>query len=382
MRRLRHSYICSVCNFKTKTDPCTKCSEYDRHKYFDSGYKNVNDMIIASQNRAKNDGDFLEWIEFSQLKILDTLDEGGFGTVYKAKWLDGLPADSSDVGRAWNRIYQNYIVAIKFFHNDKEFLKEFTNIYRMIRKFSEEDEYPSNIVHYYGATYDDYNERYGIVMEYYLQTSLINHLTYDWQEIYWIEKLRILRDISYGLYKLHKHDLIHGDLHSGNVMIDDTDGSIDSDIAFLGDLGFCRHEDDPITSNDFNGVIPFIAPEVFEGYPHSKKTDIYSFGMIMYHISTNKAPFYYRAHDTKLAKQISNGLRPKIYRDDNVPFCFDQLMRHCWNSDAKSRPNAYTLFEKFNQWIGYGEEFDDVEWNITEPFKFHKKAIYTSRSWR
>ncbi|EXX60869.1 Skm1p [Rhizophagus irregularis DAOM 197198w] len=378
MGRLRYSYTCGVCNFKTKTIPCTKCTKYERHNNFDSGYKNVDDMIIASQSHAKDDRDFLEWIEFSQLRILETLDEGGFGTVYKAKWLDGLPMDASDVGRAWNRSHFNYVVAVKFFHNNKDFLKEFTNIYKMVRKFSEENEFPSNIVHYYGATYDYDNEHYGIVMEYYSHTSLINHLTYNWQEIYWMEKLYILRDISYGLHTLHSQNLIHGDLHSGNVMIDYTD---ESDIAFLGDLGFCRFEETVITNNCFNGVIPFIAPEIFEGFPYSKKADIYSFGMIMYHISTNKAPFYYRAHDTKLAKQISNGLRPKVYQEDGIPRCFVNLMRNCWNSDVRSRPNAYTLYEKFNSWIEYSEAFEDMEWNITEPSIYHRKAVYTSRSW-
>lgn len=247
----------------------------------------------------------------------------------------------------------------------------------MVRKFSEEDEYPSNIVHYYGATYDYDNEHYGIVMEYYSHTSLINHLNYNWQGIYWMEKLCILRDISYGLHTLHSQDLIHGDLHSGNIMIDYTD----SDIAFLGDLGFCRFEENVATNNGFNGVIPFIAPEIFESFPYSKKADIYSFGMIMYHISTNKAPFYYRAHDSKLINQISNGLRPTVYPEDEVPDCFVNLMRHCWNSDVRSRPNAYTLFEKFNYWIEYGEEFEDIEWNITEPSICHRKAVYTSRSW-
>jgi hypothetical protein len=134
MRRLRYPYTCEVCNFKTKTIPYTKCTIYERHNNFDSGYKNVNDMIIASQNHANNDRDFLEWIDFSQLKIIETLDEGGFGTVYKAKWLEGLPLDASDVGRAWNRSHLNYIVAVKFFHNDKDFLKEVKNIFDYQKK--------------------------------------------------------------------------------------------------------------------------------------------------------------------------------------------------------------------------------------------------------
>ncbi|CAG8562876.1 11954_t:CDS:2 [Funneliformis caledonium] len=66
-------------------------------------------MIKASQNHAENDTDFLEWIEISQLINFEEIDSGAFGTVYKAKWLDGLPKDATDDGRIWNRTLKERI---------------------------------------------------------------------------------------------------------------------------------------------------------------------------------------------------------------------------------------------------------------------------------
>ncbi|CAG8592260.1 20909_t:CDS:2, partial [Rhizophagus irregularis] len=114
---------------------------------FNSGNKNVNDMIIASKNNRKNAKDFLKWIESSRLKVLHELDRGAFGVVHKARW--------------YKRNYTD-TVAVKFFHDDREFLREFTNIHRMIKRCSSEDDTISekNLVHYYGATYDYDNEEY------------------------------------------------------------------------------------------------------------------------------------------------------------------------------------------------------------------------------
>src|SRR5207248_1370719 len=106
-------------------------------------------------------------------------------------------------------------------------------------------------------------------------------------------------------------------------------------------------------------------------------------GIIMYRVSTNRAPFYNRAHNSKLINQICNGLRPTLYKDE-IPLCFENLMRNCLNADAKNRPNAYTLYKKFDYWFENGEEFENVEWNTIPPIdesKFNSEAIYTSRTW-
>ena len=55
----------------------------------------------------------------------------------------------------------------------------------MIRECSEEDKELSNIISYYGATYDYDDKEYGIVMEYCPQYSLSDYLTNNWKEVSW-----------------------------------------------------------------------------------------------------------------------------------------------------------------------------------------------------
>lgn len=86
---------------------------------FNSGNNNVNDMIVASKNNRKNNKDFIKWIEFSRLSVLNELDRGAFGIVYRARW--------------YKRNYTD-TVAVKFFHDDREFLREVNNLFSFENK--------------------------------------------------------------------------------------------------------------------------------------------------------------------------------------------------------------------------------------------------------
>ena len=59
--------------------------------------------------------------------------------------------------------------------------------------------------------------------------------------------------------------------------------------SLVADLGLSvSAEQEP---SSIVGVIPYIAPEVLSGKPHTQKSDIYSFGILMSVISTGQQPF-------------------------------------------------------------------------------------------
>jgi serine/threonine protein kinase len=75
-------------------------------------------------------------------------------------------------------------------------------------------------------------------------------------------------------------------LHSGNIF---SYGRYNSKI---GDLGLCRKVIDENDCPDKTyGVIPYLAPEVLSRKTYTKKSDIYSLGMIMWEFTTGKKPF-------------------------------------------------------------------------------------------
>ncbi|KAH9385909.1 hormonally upregulated Neu-associated kinase [Nematocida major] len=87
--------------------------------------------------------------------------------------------------------------------------------------------------------------------------------------------LRIFRDILVGVRYLHTNGIIHRDIKLGNVMI-----SEENDLKII-DFGLSK---DTLFSapKTFCGTPDFISPEMMERMPYTKKTDIYSTGMLVY----------------------------------------------------------------------------------------------------
>ena len=135
------------------------------------------------------------------------------------------------------------------------------------------------------------------------------------------------------LYEIHWKNYIHHDLHSGNIFSYEIDlCEIDLGIHLskseseIGDLGLCQQVvDKKDIPNKIFGVIPYMAPEVLSKKPYTQKSDIYSFGMIMWEHTTGKKPFHDRPHDEYLMLDILKGERPQI--TDDTPEFYTELMK-------------------------------------------------------
>ncbi|RIB16832.1 hypothetical protein C2G38_2038257 [Gigaspora rosea] len=101
-------------------------------------------------------------------------------------------------------------------------------------------------------------------------------------QLEWKDKLNILNGIAFDLESIHSQELVHRDLHSGNILQEDA-----LQYAYITDLGLTKNEKD----GKICGIIPYIAPEVLVGQPYTKASDIYSLGVIMTEISTGQRAF-------------------------------------------------------------------------------------------
>jgi serine/threonine protein kinase len=222
-------------------------------------------------------------------------------------------------------------------------------------------------------------------MQYASEGNLDSFLKNNWRYISWEVKLRILKDIAFGLKNLHDAGLIHGDLHCNNIMIT-REQLNDTITAYIGDFGFTRSEERYTNRTQIVGVIPFIAPEVLAGRRYTKKADIFSLGVLMYQIACNKKPFFDQNHNSRLATSMYEGLRPQFNRN-LMPLCYETLMRNCWNYSQRSRPKSEKLYEKFSEWESNINErdspFEQCRLLIVPPSnrRDHRFAIYTTRVW-
>ncbi|GBC54500.2 kinase-like domain-containing protein [Rhizophagus irregularis DAOM 181602=DAOM 197198] len=93
-------------------------------KNWTSGNKIVDDFIKKAQLRAKNNFELIEWIEYDKFYNIEYLDEGGFGTIFKAIWKDGYIESWDFENNQWKRCNKNTKVALKRLNNSKDITNE------------------------------------------------------------------------------------------------------------------------------------------------------------------------------------------------------------------------------------------------------------------
>ncbi|RIA92242.1 kinase-like domain-containing protein, partial [Glomus cerebriforme] len=187
---------------------------------------------------------------------------------------------------------------------------------------------------------------------------------------------------------IHDANLIHRDFHSGNILLG---VKFDQD-CYIGDLGLSQPASETLFNNEIYGVIPYVAPEVFNGAKFSKSSDVYSLGMMMWECTTGYKPFADVEHDHTLIYNILNGKRPEITKD--TPECFVNLMKSCWEFDPTKRPSIHEVYKTLSDWYynKYPKQFNQAEERRLKLIQLkllgpnftvkHPRAIFTSRPLR
>jgi serine/threonine protein kinase len=119
----------------------------------------------------------------------------------------------------------------------------------------------------------------------------------------------------------------------------------------ISDLGLCN-EFSSLSSHSkkLYGIIPYIAPEILSNNSnedekeeiYTKASDVYSFSMIMWELTSGQQSFVHFTHDENLIKEIINGLRPEIIK--GTPKSYLDLMIMLDNSPL-NRPNINEIIE-------------------------------------
>src|SRR6266542_2045271 len=210
-------------------------------------------------------------------------------------------------------------------------------------------------------------------MSYEKEGCLKNHLP-NIIKLNWYDKLQLLEKIILGLKTIHESDLIHCDLHNGNILISDNRNDL-----YIADLGLCK----PINAlqnssinddNEVYGVLPYVAPERLRNMPYTSASDIYSLSMIMWEFTSGISPFGNRSHDFDLCLCICGGERPEIV--ENTPQCYINLMKKCWDSDPSKRPTIKILEDTVSKWLKSIKEYYEIlEKDTNFTFKVYNKNV-------
>ncbi|CAB4473273.1 unnamed protein product [Rhizophagus irregularis] len=198
------------------------------------------------------------------------------------------------------------------------------------------------IVHCFGVTRNPDTGNYMMVTNFANEGDLASYIKKHQQELTWERILRLSRDIAKALRELHRKELIHCDLHSGNILNHVTCYGIT--WTWIADLGLCLKEEASQTRNQVYGRFEYIAPEVHRQKLYSKAADVYSFGIILWELTSCRTPFSDMIRDIALELEIIKGKRPNIV--EGTPPAFAKLMQDCWHEDPNLRPNMEDVYKR------------------------------------
>ncbi|KAL4556941.1 hypothetical protein LXL04_035108 [Taraxacum kok-saghyz] len=128
-----------------------------------------------------------------------------------------------------------------------------------------------------------------LVFDYMPNGSLVTFLHARGPEtpVDWATRMRIAKGMSRGLLSLHTHhNIIHGNLTSSNVLLDQNTN------PKIADFGLSRLMTAAANSNVIAtaGALGYRAPELSKLKKANTKTDVYSLGVIMLELLTGKSP--------------------------------------------------------------------------------------------
>jgi serine/threonine protein kinase len=153
--------------------------------------------------------------------------------------------------------------------------------------------------------------------------------------------LQIAEGIAVGLDHVHNcltsdgiRGIIHRDLTPANVLLTRNDEVKVSDFGLANAVGNTL-----LTKTcDMLGTFPYISPEQFDSsHDVDKRTDIYSFGALMYHLSCGIPPFRgenWNDVSGKIKEQVP--VAPAKLRED-LPGAFSNMLMQCLEKKAEDR---------------------------------------------
>uniref|UniRef100_A0A914UMC3 Protein kinase domain-containing protein n=1 Tax=Plectus sambesii TaxID=2011161 RepID=A0A914UMC3_9BILA len=283
-----------------------------------------------------------------EIDFQSQIGKGAFSIVYKGKLIGPAPivaiVNSFDV-----QMYNNCNVAVKTVpqHNRTSSTEALLEEIEFLKTFG----YHPHVVSLLGCITQE--QPICLVMELAQQDlhrflhSLKDKVT-DVGDFPEKEMMSTAWQIADGMCYLVSKNLIHRDLAARNVLLT-------RDMrAMVADFGLCRNctdHDDASYISAAEGRLPvkWMAPESLTRQIFSQKSDVWSFGVLLYEMYTLGEMPYTDIHLEMLISYLKSGnrMRQPMFASDQIY----QVMTNCWREEPADRPTFQELMSIFNEML-------------------------------
>lgn len=132
-----------------------------------------------------------------------------------------------------------------------------------------------------------------------------------------------------------RQGIVHRDIKPANILVDEHDNVKITDFGLA--LNVSKKMETDSTFIMGVGSPAYMSPEQIKGYPLNQKTDLYSLGVVMFHLLTGRLPFRAK-NPAQLIYKIINADPPAMSQlNPDLPEQIDQVVRRALEKDLYSR---------------------------------------------
>ncbi|EOY04477.1 Kinase superfamily protein isoform 1 [Theobroma cacao] len=161
--------------------------------------------------------------------------------------------------------------------------------------------------------------------------------------------LNFALDIARAMECLHANGIIHRDLKPDNLLLTANQSSVK-----LADFGLAREESVTEMMTAETGTYRWMAPELYstvtlrqgEKKHYNNKVDVYSFGIVLWELLTNRMPFEGMSNLQAAYAAAFKQERPSLPEDISPDLAF--IIQSCWVEDPNMRPSFSQIIRMLN----------------------------------